>query len=200
MAADAAAEGTTVGLGAWLRDAAGIVHFAEFHFDMFSFPRKHWLHGSESKQMIACWETMAQILLIHMLQKLHICGTVPLAVRSLIDNMSSQGAGSKLFTTATPLAFFIQWLSFRLHLARVHLDLERVTSADNYFADAISRKDHSWKQHCEQPPNQILVTFPDLFSSFPSSQGAVGDPEIETEKTTTKGGVASCFAVLIKWH
>lgn len=172
MAADAAAEGTTVGLGAWLRDAAGIVHFAEFHFDMFSFPRKHWLHGSESKQMIACWETMAQILLIHMLQKLHICGTVPLAVRSLIDNMSSQGAGSKLFTTATPLAFFIQWLSFRLHLARVHLDLERVTSADNYFADAISRKDHSWKQHCEQPPNQILVTFPDLFSSFPSSQGS----------------------------
>lgn len=174
MAADAAAEGTAVGLGAWLRDAAGIVHFAEFHFDMFTFPRRDWLHGSESKQMIACWETMAQILLIYMLQKLHICGTVPLAVRSLIDNMSSQGAGSKLFTTATPLAFFIQWLAFRLHQARVHLDLERVTSADNYFADAISRKDYSWKKHCEHPPNQILVTFPDLFGSFPSSQGAVG--------------------------
>ena len=168
MAADACASGNHIGLGAWFEFENTII-WAKLEFNLQEFPYQEWVADvDDASKVIACWETLAQVMLVRIL-RLHFRNCrIPCCIRSLVDNAAVLGSANKLFTTSQPLNRFIHILVKELHLANLKMDLEWIATDENKLADDISRNVMDW---CSNIPNrECQVLLSDLMSDSPQAR------------------------------
>ena len=158
MAADACASGNHIGLGAWFEFENTII-WAKLEFNLQEFPYQEWVADlDDASKLIACWETLAQVMLVRIL-RLHFRNcSIPCCIRSLVDNAAVLGSANKLFTTSQPLNRFIHILVKELHLANLKMDLEWIATDENKLADDISRNVMDW---CSNIPKQRTPSSPE---------------------------------------
>ena len=71
MAADACAAGEHIGLGAWF-SFEDTIFWAKLEFELHEFPQQSWITKNDASNLIACWETLAQIMLVRILLRLSL--------------------------------------------------------------------------------------------------------------------------------
>ena len=170
MAADACAAGEHIGLGAWF-SFEDTIFWAKLEFELHEFPQQSWITKNDASNLIACWETLAQIMLVRILRmKFRNC-RIPCAIRSFVDNAAVLGSANKLFTTSEPLNRFIHVLLKELHLSNLRLDLEWIATDENNLADDISRNKMHWTSSV--PNFECHVHLNELMSDPPQARGAV---------------------------
>ena len=91
---------------------------------------------------IACYETLAQIALVHAYRTIFPSGRVAVRLPSFSDNASTEAVGAKLYTSKWPLGAFAQKLSIISALSGIELDISHVAGEKNDDADFLSR----WNQ------------------------------------------------------
>ena len=75
-----------------------------------------------------------------------------LRISSLSDNTGAEAGINSLFTTKTPLAFFLEKLCITATSTGIHLDVSHISGKANVLADAISR----WNFH-DAPPAEVAL-------------------------------------------
>ena len=137
-AADAMAEGETVGVGGWISTAAQFLWFSE------TWPmtevRKYWpALNKHAQAYIACFETLAQLALAMLafrrLQSKHFKFVLP----SASDNTSAEAGINKLFTTTEPLSQFLKQVAAWSARHNVELAVTHLAGEKNQWADELSR-------------------------------------------------------------
>lgn len=171
MAADACAAGDHIGLGAWF-EFEGIIVWAKLEFTLSEFPFPDWVQKDDASKLIACWETLAQIMLVRILRINFRNCRIPCSIRSFVDNAAVLGSANKLFTTSEPLNRFVHLLLKELHLANLRMDLEWIATDENDLADAISRNNLQWLE--KFPNRECPVFLHDLMSDSPQARGGGG--------------------------
>ena len=118
-AADAMAEGDTVGIGGWLCNKDGL----------------HWFSEIWSMKYIACFETLAQLALLQMARNGlgHKC--LSLAMPAGSDNTPKEAGVNKLFSTAWPISLFLRLVASLSHAHSVALLVSHVSGKKNVCAD-----------------------------------------------------------------
>ena len=91
---------------------------------------------------IACYETLAQIALVHAYRTIFPSGRVAVRLPSFSDNAATEAIGAKLYTSKWPLGAFAQKLSIISALSGIELDISHVAGEKNDDADFLSR----WNQ------------------------------------------------------
>lgn len=173
MAADAMATERAVGIGAWFQHpVSSQIFWTALHFDISDFPIQDWVAGRTAQSLIASWEMLAQIVLVHLIASILGHLRLPLKLAPLSDNNASLAAGNKLFTTSFPLSEFTKLLTWHLHRHHLHVSLDRVSSEDNGIADSLSRNQFDILQNLRNA--RIVVTLADICWPMLSTQGAEG--------------------------
>ena len=137
-AADAMAEGETVGIGGWFALSEDFAWFSEVW--SIKEVRAAWpFLTKEPQRYIACFETIAQLALAMMAKScLGITGQ-RFAVPSGSDNVPTEAGLAKLFTTAWPLSHFLRLVAAWSHANAVTLQTSHKPGVKNGLADALSR-------------------------------------------------------------
>ncbi|CAE7245645.1 unnamed protein product [Symbiodinium sp. CCMP2592] len=91
---------------------------------------------------IACYETLAQIALVHVYRSVFPSGRVAVRLPSFSDNASTEALGAKLYTSKWPLGAFAQKLSLISAASGIELDISHIAGEKNDDADLLSR----WNQ------------------------------------------------------
>jgi len=145
-AADAMAQGDTVGLGGWLSTSTTFLWFAcTWSMDEVrqTWP---WLL-KDAQKYIACFEVLAQLALLQCtfarLRHRHQRFCLP----SATDNSPSEAGLNKLFSTAEPIAHFLKLAAQWAHARGVHLLLTHLPGEKNTWADELSRDNLARFQH-----------------------------------------------------
>lgn len=173
MAADAMATERAVGIGAWFQHpVSSQIFWTALHFDISDFPIQDWVAGRTAQSLIASWEMLAQIVLVHLIASILGHLRLPLKLAPLSDNNASLAAGNKLFTTSFPLSEFTKLLTWHLHRHHLHVSLDRVSSEDNVIADSLSRNQFDILQNLRNA--RMVVTLADICWPMLSTQGAEG--------------------------
>ena len=168
MAADACAAGQHIGLGAWF-EYEGVITWAKLEFQLSEFPFPDWIDKDDASNLIAGWETLAQIMLVRILRLNFRNCRIPCSIRSFVDNAAVLGSANKLFTTSEPLNRFVHILLKELHLANLRMDLEWIATDENDLADAISRNNLNCLEAF--PNRECQVFLSDLMSDSPQARG-----------------------------
>ena len=155
-AADAMAEGSTVGVGGWISTSESFARFSE-QWDMTEV-RKHWPQLTKNAQAyIACFETLAQLALamtaVARMRAKHFRFTLPAAS----DNTSAESGINRLFTTTEPLSTFLQTVAAWSAHANVRLALTHLAGEKNVWADELSRNRAARFQHREHERERISL-------------------------------------------
>ena len=137
-AADAMAEGDTVGIGGWISASSEFFWFSE-SWSMTEV-RSHWPQLTKSAQpYIACFETLAQLALAMLahrrLHSRHFNFVLPTAS----DNTAAEAGINKLFTTTEPLCIFLKLVASWSARHNVHLAVSHLAGEKNVWADELSR-------------------------------------------------------------
>ena len=137
--ADARASGNTCTIGGYVsHPALGQVWFSEsFKYSDFArmgIPVKH-----DMQRDIACYEALAQAGLILAVTHLCPCSRVPIRLCSGSDNVGAEASINNTFTTARPLAFFLERIALLSAMFHVLLDVSHIPGAMNVKSDALSR-------------------------------------------------------------
>lgn len=137
--ADAFASGLSAGIG-------GIVYFPSSECKWFCLPLTKTdfddmdipLHQDLQKD-ITSLETLAQIALLFVVARRQPGFRMSVRVPALSDNTGAESVSNKLFTTALPLALFLEKLSILLAMSGMAFDVTHIPGRDNTIADALSR-------------------------------------------------------------
>ena len=106
-AADACAEGTTVGISGWFISSRSVSWFAET--SDFQEVQQQWpCLTKEAQRYIACFETLAQLALMRVAWTAEGQAAHGVRMPSSTDNAASEAGVNKLFTAAWPLQIFAQ--------------------------------------------------------------------------------------------
>ena len=156
-AADAMAEGSTVGIGGWISTSQSFAWFSE-QWDMTEV-RKHWPQLTKNAQAyIACFETLAQLALamtaVARMRTKHFRFVLPAAS----DNTSAESGVNRLFTTTEPLSHFLQIVAAWSAHANVRLALTHIAGEKNVWADELSRNRTARFQHREHERERISLS------------------------------------------
>ena len=137
--ADAFASGSSAGIG-------GIVYFPSSEckwfclplckddFDALDIP----LH-SDLQRDITSLETLAQIALLFIVARRQPGFRMSVRVPALSDNTGAESVSNKVFSTALPLALFLEKLSILLAISGMAFDVTHIPGKDNIIADSLSR-------------------------------------------------------------
>ena len=137
--ADAFASGSSAGIG-------GIVYFpsseckwfclplCKADFDALDIP----LH-SDLQRDITSLETLAQIALLFIVARRQPGFRMSVRVPALSDNTGAESVSNKVFSTALPLALFLEKLSILLAISGMAFDVTHIPGKDNVIADSLSR-------------------------------------------------------------
>ncbi|CAE7251085.1 unnamed protein product [Symbiodinium sp. CCMP2592] len=141
MAADACAQGTSIGVGGFITlPGSDSLWFSE-RYDLAEIKYLELPLHSEAQKDISCWETLAQVGL--MLLFGHLCpgGRMRICVPSFCDNSGAESICAKLLTTKSPLCFFTQLVAMISTRMGISLDVQRIAGERNIDADFLSRWD-----------------------------------------------------------
>ncbi|CAE7241440.1 unnamed protein product, partial [Symbiodinium sp. CCMP2592] len=140
--ADARADGELIGIGGFLAFPSGkSIWFSEAwqlsDLSVLGLELRRPAHKD-----IACYETLAQIALVHAYRSVFPSGRVAVRLPSFSDNASTEALGAKLYTSKWPLGAFAQKLSLRSAASGIELDISHIAGEKNDDADLLSR----WNQ------------------------------------------------------
>ena len=131
-AADAMAEGDTVGIGGWLCTKDGLHWFSEVW--SMQEVRSVWQQlRKDAQKYIACFETLAQLALLQMAHARLGHRYMSFAMPAGSDNTPTEAGVNKLFSTAWPLSLFLRLVA---SWSRAH---SVVSGKKNVWADELSR-------------------------------------------------------------
>ena len=137
-AADAMADGAQVGIGGWLCTSSQTFWFAQ-QWSIAEL-RAHWpFLTKDAQQYIACFETIAQWVLLQMAYAATGCSSLRFCLPTLSDNSPTQASVNKLFTTAFPLCLFLQKVASWAHAKGLSLEVGHIPGVKNTDADDLSR-------------------------------------------------------------
>ena len=137
-AADARADGNTVGIGGWISTATQFAWFAE-QWDMEEL-RRHWPQLVEAPQKyIACFETLAQLALAMMAKTRMQAKHWRFALPAACDNTIAEAGINKLFTTTPPLSDFLKLVATWSACNHVSMQITHLAGEFNTWADELSR-------------------------------------------------------------
>ena len=106
-AAEAMAEGDTVGIGGWLCAKDGLRWFSEIW--SMSEVREVWPQlRKDVQKYIACFETLAQLALLQMAHSRLGHKYLSFAMFAGSDNTPTEAGVNKLFSTSWPLSLFLR--------------------------------------------------------------------------------------------
>ena len=141
LAADACASGQNVGIGGWVEfPGQPRLWFAE-RFEVSDFSQWGISMQSPANLDIVCYETLAQIALVHVFATSCVGGRCRVRIPSWSDNTGTEAVCTKLFTTVQPLAAFVQQLAIHAWRSHVELDTSHISGCHNDKADFLSRWD-----------------------------------------------------------
>ena len=121
---------------------------------------------------ISSYETLAQIGLLFTLCSLLPSQRFALTLRSQSDNTAAESTANSLFTTKSPLCFFVERLCLLTASVHAQLDVTHIPGYANELADTLSRMDVSHPL----PPNinaseRIRIPLSQLW--FPTREATV---------------------------
>ncbi len=140
--ADAFASGCSAGIG-------GIVYFPSSDcrwFCQFCLPlcKKDFddldipVH-SDLQRDITSLETLAQIALLFIVARRQPGFRMSIRAPALSGNTGAESVSNKVFTTALPLALFLEKLSILLAMSSMAFDVTHIPGKDSIIADSLSR-------------------------------------------------------------
>ena len=137
-AADACAEGSTVGIGGWVIPPTAVAWFAET-WDLTEI-RLAWPFLTKGAQAyIASFETLAQFALLQCTHRITGHGHLQVLVPTGTDNTATEAGLNKLFTTKWPLSHFLQLIAAWSHAQGIALQPSHIPGKKNTWADDLSR-------------------------------------------------------------
>ena len=140
-AADACAHGDTCQVGGFLRFPDGTTHWFSQQWSYKDFQSLQIPVKENMQKDISCYETLAQMCLLHMFCKIAPANRVPLILKTVSDNTGAEAGSNKLFTTKVPLCLFLERLCLLTSFCHAVLDVSHISGPSNELADAISRWD-----------------------------------------------------------
>ena len=135
-AADACAEGTTVGIGGWFIFSRSVSWFAET-WDFQEVQQQWPCLTKEAQRYIACFETLAQLMRVAWTAEGQ--AVRGLCMPSGTDNTASEAGVNKLFTTAWPLRIFVQLVAAWAYKHKWSVLASHIPGERNVWADQLSR-------------------------------------------------------------
>ena len=137
-AADACAEGDTVGIGGWFLTSNAFAWFAET-WNMSDIWHTWPFLIKPAQRHIACFETIAQFALLQISHATAGQGRYNFALAAGTDNSATEADINKMFTTSWPMQVFLQLIASWAHLHSLVLQPTHVAGAANGWADDLSR-------------------------------------------------------------
>ena len=176
--ADARASGATCTIGGYVsHPSLGQVWFSET-FTYSDFARMGVPVKRDMQRDIACYEALAQAGLILAVTHLCPCSRVPIRLCSGSDNVGAEASINNTFTTARPLAYFLERIALLSAMLHVHLDVNHIPGALNVKSDALSRP--SEKAHpldCTSD-TRLKIALADLWQPLPQVSVSPADATI----------------------
>ena len=137
-AADACAEGQTVGIGGWVITGSAAAWFGETW--SIAEIRKTWPFLTKPAQRyIASFETLAQFALLQCTHRITGHRHLQVRVPTGTDNTATEAGINKLFTTKWPLSHFLKLIASWSHAHGVALQPTHIPGKKNTWADELSR-------------------------------------------------------------
>ena len=140
--ADARADGELVGIGGFISLPSGRCVWFSQSWQLSELSCLGLQLRQPAHKDIACYETLAQIALVHAYRTIFPSGRVAVRLPSFSDNAATEAIGAKLYTSKWPLGAFAQKLSIISALSGIELDISHVAGEKNDDADFLSR----WNQ------------------------------------------------------
>ena len=169
-AADASAAGSSAQIGGFTQAPSGEVLWYSETFCPSDFSSLGVSVSENMQRDIGCYEALAQAALLLLLARLYPSSRAPVQLRSLCDNTSAEAGANKLFTTAMPLALFLEKIALISAMYQIQLDVTHVAGERNEYADCISR----WPVKPFPPfcldQNRVRLTVSDLWVPTPRAQ------------------------------
>ena len=137
-AADARADGDTVGIGGWISTSSDFCWFAQ-QWSMREVRQHYPKLRKDAQAYIACFETLAQLALAMMAKQRLASKHWKFALPSASDNTSAEAGINKLFTTTEPLCDFLQDVAAWSACNHVRLQVTHVPGEKNTWADELRR-------------------------------------------------------------
>ena len=174
-AADAMASGSTFAIGGFIKLSSGTLWFSECYcISDFAFANIP-LHSSASSD-ISCYECLAQIALVVLLQNALPGSRLAIRLASFCDNTGAETAVNKLYSSKMPLAAFSQRLALLSSYCGIFLDATHIAGPKNVEADFLSR----WREHQPLPSHwpsagRRRLALRDLWFAHPQVQSEPPD-------------------------
>jgi hypothetical protein len=143
-AADAMADTSIARIGGWFATIAepqlASIKWFSLQLSPLDFPES-WQMNPIPQRNIACYELLAQIILLKLRADTWAATTCPVTIQQLSDNSPTIAASGRLYSSATPMRYFVQLLAWWASKLRVNLQVVHIPGKDNIWADHISRAD-----------------------------------------------------------
>ena len=97
--------------------------------------------STEMQKDISAYETLAQIALLYSLCKYFPAQRFAITLRTQSDNTGAESSANSMFTTKSPLCFFVERLCLLTATVHAHLDVSHIPGYANDLADKLSRLD-----------------------------------------------------------
>ncbi|CAE7201935.1 unnamed protein product [Symbiodinium sp. CCMP2592] len=140
--ADARADGELIGIGGFIAFPSGAYIWFSQAWQLSDLSVLGLELRRPAHKDIACYETLAQIALVHAYRSVFPSGRVAVRLPSFSDNASTEALGAKLYTAKWPLGAFAQKLSLISAASGIELDISHIAGEKNDDADMLSR----WNQ------------------------------------------------------
>ena len=127
-----------------------------------------WETPKSLQSMIASLETLAQVVLIIMVQKFAAGQKVMVTLPTESDSSSTVGAAAKLYTGKIPFKFYIQLLSWWCVRLRIFPQISHLPGHQNCWADELSRG-HAQFMAQLSPDKRYVIPLEEVFQPYLSS-------------------------------
>ena len=138
-AADACAHGDCCQVGGFLRFANGDMRWFSEQWSSADFLALDIPVNSDMQKDISSYETFAQFGLLYALCYFLPGQRISITLKSLSDNTAAEANSNFLFTTKTPLCYFVERLCMLISTVHAELDVSHIAGHSNDLADRISR-------------------------------------------------------------
>ena len=139
-AADACATGSTFQIGGFIELEDSRLWFSE-RFTVADITALGLPMRLEAQKDIACYETLAQMALLHIFAFQYPHQRLRVILPTVSDNTSAEAGVNQLFTTSEPLCFFLEKIGQLSSSLNVDMDTSHISGVDNVTADLLSRWD-----------------------------------------------------------
>ena len=118
----------------------------------------------EAQKDIACYETLAQMALLHTFAFQYPHQRLRVTLPTVSDNTSAEAGVNQLFTTSEPLCFFLEKIGQLSSSLNVDMDTSHISGVGNVVADLLSRWDFkSTLPTGFTPSNRVRLTLSELW-------------------------------------